>query len=396
MIRVYLMWRTGRKFFEVQWKDPVTEKKRTETTGLTERRSAERFRARKEADLNDGRGDSVHKVTWAEFVAAYRLGKVNLMKPGSQESINATITMIERVVSPARPTAIAVAQIREIEASMLRDGLKPVTIHRHLAAIRRMLEWGRKRKYVERVPEIDPPKFKQRQKGRPITHGEFQAMRAKLPEVVNPKDVKRWEWRLDGLWLSSLRVTEAISLHWTDPTEFCVDLDGEFPVFKIRAELDKGTEDRLFPMADDFADWLAEVPEIDRTGHVFDFRRPDGDLMDRWDVARVVGKLAELAGVEVAPGKWAGCHSFRRAFGERWSWRVRARVLKLLMRHKTAATTEQFYQSHDTQETAREVWAAVSRSAKKSRGETNESTNPGRSVRHTNHAKPLKRNVKSQ
>lgn len=396
MIRVYLMWRTGRKCFEVQWKDPVTEKKRTETTGLTERRAAERFRATKEADLNAGRGDSVHKCTWDEFVAAYRLGKVNLMKPGSQESINATIALVTRVVGPARPTAIGAGQIRDIEAAMLRDGLKPVTIHRHLAAVRRMLEWGRKRKYIERVPEIDPPKFKQRQKGRPITREEFDAMTSKLPEVVQAADVKRWQWRLEGLWLSSLRVTEAISLHWTDPTEFCVDLDGEFPVFKIRAELDKGTEDRLFPMADDFADWLAAVPDIDRTGYVFDFRRQDGSLMDRWDVARVVGKLGELAGVEVAPGQWAGCHAFRRSFGERWSWRVKPRVLKLLMRHKTAATTEQFYQSHDTQETAREVWAAVSRSGKKSRAETNSSANKPRSATRSEHPTSRTKHAKSK
>lgn len=387
MIHVCLMKRAGRRCYEVQWTDPITERKRTKTTNETDRRAAERVRARVEVELNDGRGDSVHKLTWTEFVEAYRLGKVNPMKPGSQESINGTISHINKIVKPARPTALGVPQIREIEAALLRKGLKPVTIHRHLAAIRRMLEWGRKRNYLQRLPEIDPPKFKQRQKSRPITEAEFESMLAELPNIEPALDVERWTWRLRGLWLSSLRITEAIALHWTDPTEFCVDLDGEFPVFQIQADLDKGTETRVFPMAKDFAQYLAAVPDIDRTGHVFDFTFPDGRLMSRWDVTRIVTDLAKRAKVVVAKGQHAGCHTFRRSFGERWSWKVKPRTLKLLMRHKTAATTEQYYQSHDTQETAREVWAAMGGDARTTQRATNKVANKSRRSRPDKHSR---------
>src|SRR5688500_3429751 len=111
MIRVCLMLRSGRDQFECQWVDPVTEKKKTRTTGTANRVAAERFRTTLEADLNSGRDGTVAKATWAEFEEAYRVGKVNRMKPGSRQSINATLNHIRKIVNPARPTSLGPAQV---------------------------------------------------------------------------------------------------------------------------------------------------------------------------------------------------------------------------------------------------------------------------------------------
>ncbi len=81
--------------------------------------------------------------------------------------------------------------------------------------------------------------------------------------------IASWQRLLHGLWLSGLRLGESLNIWWDDDTKLCVDLTGRRPMFRIRAELEKGNQDRLLPMTPDFAEFLQATPETDRTEPVF-------------------------------------------------------------------------------------------------------------------------------
>ena len=53
-IRVTTMRRDGRKYFEAQWNDPVTGKRKRVSTKKTVKRDADRFAAKLEVDLQAG------------------------------------------------------------------------------------------------------------------------------------------------------------------------------------------------------------------------------------------------------------------------------------------------------------------------------------------------------
>ena len=60
-----------RKFLQMQYKDPITGRKQTKSSGTTNRREAERASAKLEAELREGRYKPASKITWAEFRRRY-------------------------------------------------------------------------------------------------------------------------------------------------------------------------------------------------------------------------------------------------------------------------------------------------------------------------------------
>ena len=66
-----------------------------------------------------------------------------------------------------------------------------------------------------------------------------------------------------------MRLGEPLELFWDRDAKLCVDLSGRRPMLRIRAELEKGFQDRLLPMTPEFAEFLLETPESEWTGRVF-------------------------------------------------------------------------------------------------------------------------------
>ena len=127
------------------------------------------------------------------------------------------------------------------------------------------------------VPKIKMPKRAKGSKvmkGRPITGEEFDRMLDKVDSIVNDVVAPSWRYLLRGLWLSGLRLDEALNLYWDRPDRLRVDLDGRRPMFHILAEHEKGKRDRLLPMAPEFAEMLDLAPENERRGRVFKLVAP--------------------------------------------------------------------------------------------------------------------------
>src|ERR1700694_2898618 len=113
-------------------------------------------------------------------------------------------------------------------------------------------------------------------------------------------------------------------------------------MLRVRAELEKGNEDRLLPIAPEFAEFLLATPEAERVGRVFKpaARRKDHSTLSEDWVGRIFSRLGKAAGVKVdihpktGKIKYASARDLRRSFGERWAPRVMPMVLKELMRHE--------------------------------------------------------------
>jgi len=75
-------------------------------------------------------------------------------------------------------------------------------------------------------------------------------------------------------------------------------------------------------------------------------------------VSRIVSAIGKKAGVVVnkADDKFASAHDLRRAFGTRWSFKVKPVTLKLLMRHQQIETTMRYYVDQVADDVAEQLW----------------------------------------
>ena len=177
-----------------------------------------------------------------------------------------------------------------------------------------------------------------------------------------------------GLWLSGLRLGEAVVLDWNDGP-FVLDTVGKFPAFRIEAEGQKSRRSEIVPVAPDFAEWiLSETPLENRVGKVFPLvdHKTGQSLLARNTVGPVVSAIGRKAGVVVGEtdklvmedGRpimrtvklFAGAHDLRRAFCTRWARKVMPAVLQRLARHSHISTTMGYYVNMTADEIGADLW----------------------------------------
>lgn len=78
--------------------------------------------------------------------------------------------------------------------------------------------------------------------GRPITESEFDRIVAAM-HATRTRDGNRWEWLLRGLWLSGLRLGEALRLSWDGSTAISVVVKQKSIVLRFLAEGHKAFRD---------------------------------------------------------------------------------------------------------------------------------------------------------
>ena len=435
-IKVYVV-DYGRECLYMRYKSPVTGKYVTRSTevptdGPKARKAAESVASKWEAELQEGRYKAPSKVSWAEFRERYESEILPGLAENTASKVAATFNAIEEHVNPARLADLTADRIshltkrlREVQwskdygkhkpapdgqgksAPKVMVGLSESTIRGHLAHLKAALNWARKIGMLVEVPKIDLPRRAKKSgksspmKGRPITAEEFERMLAKVREiVVEARDdseeptaaqlaeeaarVESWQYLLRGLWLSGLRLGEALELWWDRDDKLAIDLSGRYPMLRIRSELEKGNEERLLPMTPDFADFLLATPQADRTGPVFSPLAIGGDAGRpgiNW-VSKVISSIGDAAGVKVSTDmrtskvKYASAHDLRRSFGERWSSKVMPTILQQLMRHADISTTLRFYVGKNADTAAAAIWGSVGRRFGNSSGNSKSKSRP--------------------
>jgi integrase len=342
-----------------------------------------------EKELQDGMYHERSRLTWADFRERYELEVLSGQRKKTGENLAATFNAIEEHINPANVEAIGPQQISQFAAKLRKMGRAEPTIKRHLTCVRTLLNWAKRQRIIRQVPTIDMPKkgdsTRKTMRGRPISGEEYERIIEKVPVGLAVKNfdktltagkrlrienmptdtVESWRHLLHGLWLSGLRLGEALNLSWDDDRLIMVDFSARRPMFLIRADGQKNGNDEILPMAPEFAEFLLTTPEEKRTGFVFAPHSVNyiGRRLSLDRVTRVLSRFSRAAGVKVddtgGKVKYASAHDLRRSFGERWAARVMPHILQQLMRHASITTTMEFYVGRNAETTVDALWDAV-------------------------------------
>jgi integrase len=364
MPRIWIVDRAGRPYLELQWRHPVTGKLVTRSTRTRNRRSAEKLAAQLEVQLEESTTDAAaqQRLSWADLCAEYARAVFPAQAESTRAKMRATWAKVRAHLNPERAASVQAAQLRQLTGKLRDEGLAEFTVKGHLAELKKLFRWAVDQELLAKVPRIHMPQRVAGMKGRPVTGEEFERMRAATAKVVGADRAASWLRLLDGLWLSGLRLAEAMRLHWTRDTGWTVDSSGKHVMLRVRAQNDKARKDRVLPVAGEFAEFLLATPPSERTGWVFHplaTKRPSNFRLTAEQVGKVISKIGRAANVRVSdrdharrkagrePGKFASAHDLRRAFGVRMAQRVMPVFLQQLMRHASIQTTMEFYVGRD-------------------------------------------------
>ena len=326
----------------LRYVDPLTGKQKTKSAGTSDEATAIGKAAVWQDELTTGRYQAPSRLTWAEFRKQCEAEKLTAMPASTQAAYHAALDHLQRIIDPDRLAKLTAQSLSRFQAEARKQGMKATTLARHLRHIKACLRWGERQRLMVKAPAIEMPKLPKGQslaKHRAVTAEEFDRMLAVVSKV-RPHDAPAWERLLRGLWLSGLRVSEAVALDWNDGP-FVLDTTRKHPAFRIEAEGQKSRRNELVPTVPDFIEWiLAETPEAERVGKVFPMiSPPTGKPFPVHSVAQIVSAIGRKAGVVVGQtdklvgdgGKrvkkpvklFAGAHDLRRAFCSRWARKVK-------------------------------------------------------------------------
>lgn len=380
-IRVHVVARKGKNFY-LRYKDPVTGKRIEKNSGTTSRRKALRAAGEWQSELNQGVDDHGKVVYWSEFRRRYEEEHASNLRKNSAIDIATVFNVIEDVMNPDRLNRITTQWVTRFMNLRLKQGRSPATVEGDLRQLKVGLNWALRQGFIRSVPVF--PRLKKarkakQMKGRPITTEEYERI-VNVVDTLAERKRASVKHLLKGLWLSGLRLGEAMLLTWDRWSDgIRVDTSGEFTVLMIAAEDEKGGKDREYPITPDFEDFLLGTPKSDRAGWVFNPVLHRGPTRRVDSVSKLLVRLGEKANVKVDESQgrdgerkivFASAHDLRRAFGHRWAKKVMPMVLKELMRHESVTTTEKYYVGVQAQETARHLRETETRE-KKVNGEVN-------------------------
>lgn len=395
-IHVHVIQEKDRKNLTMRYVDPVTGKQVKKSARTSKMKEARARAAVWEHELRAGKYVATSKLTWKDFRSRYESEVVPSLAAKTGKMVATVFNSVERIVSPKRLGDMTAARISAFQAKLRDEQRAESTIKAYLAHLKSALRWAvdvGMLPSAPKIPRLKRAKVSKVMKGRPITTEEFERMMLKAREGVfgkvkrnggnepTPEQVEReqaivaaWQYYLEGLWWSGLRLAESLELYWDRPDRLCVDLSGRRPMLRIPAELEKGNKDRLLPITPEFAEFLSATPAEQRRGRVFKLPGSRGRgtaPRPRW-VSKIVSRIGQAANAKVdeklvtdpktgetkAKVKYASAHDLRRSFGERWAVRVMPQVLKELMRHESIETTMRYYVGRNAHTTADAVWEA--------------------------------------
>ncbi len=347
----------------MRYVDPMTGKQKTKSARTSDRKQAEKIAAKWEADLCEGRYSASSKMTFEDFRELYDRQKLSTLADSSAESAHIALNHLDRLIGPKRLASVTTATITEFQTKLRLGGIRDTSIRSYLRSLKAAFNWSVKQGILVKAPVFDMPRKgrgrNSAMRGRPITAEEYERMVSVVPQVRR-LEPEKWQRLLEGLWLSGLRISEALALSWDQDAEIAVWLTGKYPKLRIWGEAQKSGRDQLLPITPDFAEFLLAVPEQHRSGLVFGIEGPQpGKPLTTGRASRYISAFGERAGVVVnkADGKYGSAHDLRRAFGTRWSKKVMPATLQLLMRHKSIDTTLKYYVEQDADDVVADLWA---------------------------------------
>lgn len=333
--------------------DPLTGREVSKTAGTRDKGTAERAAALWEQELSEYRGEA--NDGWQFFRDRFRDEHLAALSKAAQASYSTALNHYQRLMAPVRLADVTTASTSVFQAKLMGEKSRPLSsIGNYLTHLRSAFNWARHVGMMREAPSIKLPRQTKRLflRGKPLTEIEYRAMLMVCDEREAAKAGTGQPWRrlLELLWLSGLRLSEAMRLSWASPP-IVADLDATpYPQLLFYGEGQKSRQDEAVPMTPDLAEWLGQTPPAARIGPVVPL-----PLELRRNVSERIGEITKAAG-RVVDGTKRPAHDFRRAFGQRWAQKVMPATLQKLMRHADISTTLRFYVGITATDAGRELW----------------------------------------
>lgn len=264
--------------------------------------------------------------SWQEVASAYKDEVVGHNHPSTWSAFKACEKALEltnlRLIDHFNS-----GHVFRIKQLWERQGYSPATISTYMRSLRAFMKWAHANGYkVHAPPPIKAAATEARCRG--VTPEQYHLMRVAA---------KEYQWVIDVLWLSNLRIGEIPHVTWDYPGELWMDLANlRWHVGEMKGKISKY---KTFPIPPDFAEWVQNH-----------WSRQEGEryVFPRMDYQKLVAKIGRRAGCIVGVksngrAKFASSHDFRRALAERWAPVLMPAELQVLMRHANFATTLRYY-----------------------------------------------------
>lgn len=322
--------------------DPATGREVSRTSGTHDRGEAERAAAIWEQELHGYRG--ANDDGWEYFRDRFRDEHLATLAPRSVSAYSTALNHYWRVMRPALLSDVTAATVSQYQAKLLAEQRPLSSVRNYMTHLRAALRWAKSVGIIDKAPAVKLPRVPNRvfMRGRPVMLSEFKLM------LRNCRD-RKLRRLLRLLWLSGLRLGEALILSWDSPPVL-VSMDAQpYPQILYYAEGHKSRRDESVPMTPELFAWLS------RTKHRAGLVAPL-DTKNQQLVSETISDVSRRAGLSASPGKPIGAHDLRRGFATRMARRVMPTTLQLLMRHADISTTLRYYVGSGAVDAGRELW----------------------------------------
>lgn len=345
MLRV-LIRKIPRKSLQLYFVDPATGKEKTRSAGTADRGQAERAAANWERELLEFRGSD--DAGWQWFRKRFADEHLVALSPKGAKIYRTALRSFEKYFTLSSVADVTASHISQFQSELIQANRPLTTVATYLAHLRGALNWAERMGMIRKAPRVVLPKMNKRKlsKGRAITEAEYRKMLGKAGPLKST---------LELLWLSGLRINEALALSWdSPPVQILLDAKPH-PYILFHAEGQKSRQDAACPITRDLAAWLGKVPKAKRKGFVLPAEGNRGRFQVR-TISERISNIGKAAGVYVTTKKPASAHDLRRSYGTRWASKVRPLTLQRMMRHSTLETTMKFYISLSSADVGAELW----------------------------------------
>jgi integrase len=321
----------------LQWIDPDTGRRKSQSAKTSDPKEAEQARVDLEADLNNGRYLEASRMSWERFRELFEEEYLPNCRPRTRVIFQRTFDLFEQICSPRglrsvteRTVSAFAAGLRKLRVRRGQEGMQASTIKVRLQFLHTALCWGADQKLIPACPTFPFVKVPRR-RPQPIPAESVERLLAKAP------DEHMRTYLLCG-WLAGLRRNEALALEWQQ-TDEAPHLDLRRDRIILPANFVKAVEDQWVPLDPELRKALEDLPRYGR--RVFRFLGTRGEPLSDCAVSCRISVLAHKAGVKLS------MHSLRKGFGCRYAGEVSAQVLQRLMRHANIQTTMDYYANID-------------------------------------------------
>lgn len=331
-----------RKHLVLQWIDPDTGKRKSQSAETSYRPEADLKAKELEYEINHGIYQNAANMSWEKFRQLFEDEYVSGLRAKTRKHYLNTFVALERECNLNGVSGITERTLSSFVGALRRrpgqgkSSLMESTIKGMLQDIRTALRWAVQQKIIPHCPTF--PKTRAVQTiPQPVPCESFERLLKKA------QDENMRAFLLCG-WLAGLRLNEACLLEREESDQSpYVDWKNDRIVFP--ANFVKGRTDQWVPLDRELRTALERLPGTEKRFFRFvDRRRGDGQAIDvacAETVSVRVSRLAREAGVKLT------MKSLRRGFACYWASRVPAQVLQKLMRHSNIAITMKYYANVD-------------------------------------------------